>query len=188
MRKVLVLAVAPLALAACHGKPAGTPKPPAAPGAPPASEAAAPAALPARTPGLWEQRVSAEGRTQVSRICLDKSVERRFTWWGQHAGRGACGPAKVTPHPGGGWDFASACDMGRGGRTATHGTVTGDLGRNYRLTATSSVTGAAGPELNGVHEVALEAAWQGPCPAGMQPGDMLLPGGMRINLMQPPAG
>lgn len=187
MRRVLLAAAALLALAACHKRPEGAPRPPATPGAPPTSGAETPAAMPARTPGLWEQKVSAEGRTQVSRICLDKAVEQRFTWWGQHASQGACGQAKVTPRPGGGWNFASSCDMGRAGKTSTEGAVTGDFAKSYRLTAKSTVSGAASPDMNGAHEMTLEATWQGPCPAGMQPGDMLLPGGMKINMAQIPA-
>ena len=188
MRRVLVLAAALLALTACNRKPAGGPKPPASPAAPPASRAVTPAAAPERAPGLWEQKVSAAGRSQVSRICLDKAVERRFTWWGQHAGQGACAQPKVTPRAGGGWDFASSCDMGEGGKTSTQGTVTGDFARRYRLTARSTVSGAVSSEMNGTHELTLEASWQGPCPAGMRPGDMILPGGMKINMLQMPAG
>jgi hypothetical protein len=188
MRRSLVVAFAALAgLSACHRRPAEGPKPPAAPGSGPAS-AAAPAALPARAPGLWEQKVSSAGRSQTSRICLDKAVERRFTWWGQHAHEGACSKAQITPRAGGGWDFASSCDMGADGKTSTKGTVTGDMARSYRLEATSTISGARAAEMNGTHAMTLEASWQGPCPAGMQPGDVILPGGMKINMMKLPAG
>lgn len=187
MRKAVIVAVVSLAaLSACHRRPTQAPKPPAAPGAPPAAEAGAPAALPERTPGLWEQKVSSEGRTQVSQICLDKAVQQRFTWWGQHAAKGACGETSIAGRPGGGWDFASTCDMGAGGKTATKGSVTGDFAKAYRLTATSTISGARAPEMNGAHAMTLEASWKGPCPAGMQPGDVLLPGGMKINMMQMP--
>jgi hypothetical protein len=188
MRRVLVLALASLAaLAACNKRPAQEPNTPARPGAPPTSGAtapASPAALPERTPGLWEQKVTSAGRSQVSRICLDRAVEKRFTMWGQNAGEGACQP-QITPHAGGGWDFASTCDMGERGKTETRGTVTGDFAKAYRLTATSSISGAAA-DMNGTHEMTLEASWKGPCPADMRPGDMLLPGGMKINMMQTP--
>jgi hypothetical protein len=124
-----------------------------------------------------------EGRSQVSRVCIDKAVEQRFTAWGQASREGACGPGKVTPRPGG-WDFASSCDMGENGRSETTGAVTGDFSRSYKLEARSTVSGAAAPEMNGTHRMSLEAVWQGPCPANMQPGDMILPGGMKINMMQ----
>lgn len=188
MRKVLALtAVSLAALSACDRKPAQAPHPPAPPGAAPASSArTAPAAatLPARTPGLWAQTVSSRGRSQATRICLDKATEARFTWWGQHAGQGACGKAQVTPRPGGGWTFASACDMGENGKTETRGEVTGDFAKAYKVSAESTISGARAPEMNGTHAMTLEARWKGPCPAGMRPGDMLLPGGMKINVLQ----
>ena len=47
---------------------------------------------------------------------------------------------------------------------------------------TSTTTGGPLPQANGVHKIAIEATWQGPCPADMKPGDMEMPGGMKINM------
>lgn len=191
MRKALVVTALSLAaLSACNKKPSEAPRPPqapntpAAPGSGPAS--VAPAALPARAPGLWEQTVSSRGMTQTSRICLDKATEARFTWWGQHAGQGACSQTRITPRAGGGWSFSSSCDMGENGKTETRGEVTGDMARAYKVSAQSTILGARAPEMNGTHAMTLEARWKGPCPAGMAPGDMVLPGGMKINLLKMP--
>ena len=191
MRKALVLtAISLAALSACNRKPAQAPHPPAVPGAPPTSGVQAPApsaaavAIPARTPGLWEQKVTSRGMTQATRICLDKAAEARFAWWGQNAGQGACSHTRVTPRSGGGWSFASSCDMGENGKTSTSGTVTGDFAKSYKLSAKSTVTGARTAAMNGTTEMTLEATWKGPCPAGMQPGDMIMPGGMKINMAQ----
>jgi hypothetical protein len=190
MRKALVLTAAGvLVLSACDRKPAQAPHAPAAPGAAPASSApaaATPVAMPARAPGLWEQKVSSRGMTQASRICLDKATEARFTWWGQHAGQGACSHTRTTPRVGGGWTFASSCDMGENGKTETRGEVSGDFAKAYKVSARSTISGARAPEMNGTHAMTLEARWQGPCPAGMQPGDVVLPGGMKINMLQIP--
>jgi hypothetical protein len=38
--------------------------------------------------------------------------------------------------------------------------------------------------MNGSHKMVLDAVWQGPCPAGFKPGDMELPGGMKINVLE----
>lgn len=191
MRRTLALAALSLvALSACHKKPAEAPKPPAAPGSGPTARgdaAATLAAMPERTPGLWAQKVSTAGIAQATQVCLDKAVEQRFTWWGQHAGQGACSRTSITARPGGGWNFASTCDMGADGRTSTKGEVTGDFARSYRVTAQSTISGAQAPQMNGTHAMTLEASWKGPCPAGMKPGDMLLPGGMKINMMQIPS-
>jgi hypothetical protein len=189
MRHVMFIAAASLlALTACQKKPSQAP---AAPGAAPtgatapaAAPASGPPAMPERTPGLWEQKMSVIGHTQVMQLCLDKAVAQRFSMWGQHANREGCSEAKVTPRLGGGWDFASSCDMGENGKTSTSGTVTGDFAKSYKLSAKSTVTGARTAAMNGTTEMTLEATWKGPCPAGMQPGDMIMPGGMKINMAQ----
>lgn len=191
MRKALVATAVCLAtLSACNKKPSEAPRAPARPGSAPAAQAhaptPAPTSLPERTPGLWKQTVSTAGRTQVSRVCLDKAVEQQFTWWGEHAGEGACSRTRLTPRAAGGWEFASACDMGEGGKSAIKGQVTGDFAKAYRVSAESTISGARAPSMNGTHAMTLEASWQGPCPTGMRAGDVVLPGGVKINMLQIP--
>ena len=139
-------------------------------------------APPSRAPGLWVQTVSSAGMTQQSRLCVDAAVEAAFGWWGQTTG--ACAKPSVTRGPDGGWRFNSRCDMGPAGVNATTGVATGDFSAADRMQAETITTAAAAPQMNGAHKMTLEAAWQGPCPAGMKPGDMTLPGGMKINLLE----
>nr|QQZ49522.1 hypothetical protein JKL49_21540 [Phenylobacterium glaciei] len=40
--------------------------------------------------------------------------------------------------------------------------------------------------MNGPHKITVEAAWQGACPEGYKPGDMSLPGGIKINILDLP--
>lgn len=192
MRKAQFLVLVGLAaLAACERKPGGAPKPPSPPNSGPAASAPAavqPASLPDRAPGLWAQTVSSDGVTQTSQLCLDKTVAERFTVWGQNAGREGCAPAKVAARAGGGYDFTAACDLGEAGRSSTTGSVTGDLARAYKVSAEHTVTGAKAPQMNGRHAMTLEAAWKGPCPAGMAPGDVRLPGGVTLNMLKIPQG
>lgn len=191
MRKAQILVLAGLAaLAACERKPADGPKPPAPPNSGPAGAPSAvrPASLPDRAPGLWVQTVSSEGVTQTSQLCLDAAVAERFTVWGQNVGREGCAPAKVVPRADGGYDFAATCDLGENGRSATEGSVTGDLAKAYKVSARHTVTGAKARQMNGRHAMTLEAAWKGPCPAGMVPGDVRLPGGVTLNMLKIPQG
>lgn len=144
---------------------------------------AAPAAAPKRKPGLWAQTVSTGGMTQTSKICLDEATESRMTAWGQQMSDGMCARNVITPTPGG-WSFESDCDMGQGGKSVTKGTATGDFNSKYVIKATTTTTGSSMPQANGAHEMEMTAVWEGPCPAGMKPGDMSLPGGMTINMNQ----
>jgi len=185
MRKVLIVALSGAALlAACEKKPAQVPRAPAPPGSAPAAQATPAAALPRRAPGLWEQKVTSAGRTQASQICLDAATEARLTVWGQAAGQDQCSQSEVRPRPGGGWSIASICKMDEGGVVSTRGEVTGDFAKAYRMEAQNTISGASSSLMNGTHNMTIEAAWKGPCPAGLKGGDVLLPGGMRINLLQ----
>jgi len=183
MRQALVVTVAATALlSACEKKPASAPKPPAAPGSGPAQ--VAPAVLPHRTPGLWEQKVTSAGMSQTSQVCIDKAVEERFSVWGQQANKENCSQSQVTPRVGGGWSFTASCNMGQTGVTTTKGEVTGDFAKAYKVSAQNTIAGAASPQMNGTHQMTIEATWKGPCPAGVKAGDVILPGGMKINMLQ----
>lgn len=192
MRKAQILVLAGLAaVAACDRKPERAPKPPPPPKFGPTASAQAPgrpASLPDRAPGLWVQTVSSDGVTQTSQLCLDAAVAERFTVWGQNVGREGCVPAKVTPRPAGGYEFTATCDLGENGRSATEGSVTGDLAKAYKVSALHTVSGAKARQMNGRHAMTLEAAWKGPCPAGMAPGDVRLPGGVTLNMLKIPQG
>ncbi|MDP1872959.1 DUF3617 family protein [Phenylobacterium sp.] len=162
----------------------GDPAPAATAGAeaPIAGQPAAPAA-PRRRAGLWEQRISSEGMVQVSRICIDDALEERLSWWGQQGTNETCEKNLVSRRADGGWQFSSVCDMGSGGKTTTSGAATGDFNTRYVITGESSTVGAAAPQMNGTRTVNIEAVWQGACPEGFRPGDMELPGGIRLNLL-----
>ena len=182
MKRVLVSAACVLALAACSKKPASAPD--AASAAAPAVAAApsAPMTPPERKAGLWEQKMSTAGMTQVSRICFSDEVNEKMTLWGQQGDDDMCSKKSVTPTPGG-WKFSSTCNMGSGGTIVSSGEAKGDFGTHYTVDIKSSTTGAAAPQMNGEHAMTLEATWKGPCPAGFKPGDMELPGGMKINML-----
>lgn len=182
MRGVIVLGLSVLAVAACQKKPEE--KAAAEAGKAPA---AAPQAPPARKPGLWSQTITTAGMTQTMKICFDAAVDKRMAVHGQAMGKDMCEKNVVTPTAGG-WRFESVCDMGSGGRTTTTGEAKGDFQTRYEVKAVTETTGAEAPQMNGRHEMSLTAAWEGPCPAGMKPGDMQLPGGMTINMMQAAGG
>lgn len=182
MIRRLWIVAAVLALSACEKKPAEK-----------ADAAAAPAFQPSQTPpkrkpGLWEQRVSTGDFVQVSRICLDETTDAKMSFWGAQATRDMCEKNIFSARVAGGYQFSSICDMGSGGKTTTSGTATGDFNSKYLIQAESSTVGAAAPQMNGLRKLTIEAAWQGACPEGFKPGDMALPGGMKINMldMAPP--
>jgi predicted small lipoprotein YifL len=189
MKRVLVMSLALVALAGCGRKEAAkAPAPNAQTSGDQASGAAvsppSPTAPPPRKPGLWRQTVSSDKTSQTTRICLDASVDKVMNWWGARAGKSACTENTITQRAGGGWDFHAVCETGPGGRTVSTGQASGDFSAHYTVDMTSVTTGAPAPLANGTRKIKIDAAWQGPCPADMKPGDMALPGGMKINLLE----
>ncbi len=126
--------------------------------------------------------MSTAGMTQVSRICISDAVNRKMAIWGQQAGDDVCTGKSLTPTAGG-WKFSSTCNMGSGGTVVSSGEARGDFGTHYTVDMKSTTTGAGAPQMNGEHLMTLEATWKGPCPADFKPGDMELPGGMKINML-----
>jgi hypothetical protein len=186
MRCALMLGVGALTLAACQQKPEG---PAAATGEAPAATASVANPMtgpPRRKAGLWTQTVTTQGMTQTSKICLDEATEAKMTVWGQQMNKDLCPKNEVTPGVGG-WSFSSECNMGAAGKISTSGNATGDFNSSYVVKATSVTTGSSMAQANGTHEMEMKGSWEGPCPAGMKPGDMTLPGGMTVNLNNMPA-
>ncbi|MDB5476705.1 MAG: hypothetical protein JWP49_2216 [Phenylobacterium sp.] len=132
-----------------------------------------------RRPGLWEQTVVSQGSRQTTRHCLGEGATSSFAAAIAEGAR-SCAALKIsgTAH---GFAFESACDYGEGGVSLAQATVSGDPATRYRMELTTTVTGAAAPQVNGTRTSVTTAAWKGPCPAGMQPGDIDLPDGTRIH-------
>lgn len=132
-----------------------------------------------RRPGLWEQTVATDGRSQTTRLCLGPRSASAFSLT-TIARAKSCAPPRLSgaAH---GFEFDQACDLGNGARETAHGTVSGDLASAYRMVVTTTVTGAPAPQVNAARATVLTARWQGPCPAGMAPGDIDLPDGTRIH-------
>lgn len=150
-----------------------------------APTATTPATPPKRKPGLWKQTVSAAGSTQETRLCLDEATEAKMTLWGQAVGKDICAKNTISPAPGG-WKVESDCDFGEAGRNVSTGTITGDFGTKYVLKMTTTTTGAKMAQANGTQEMEMTGVWEGACPADMKPGDMTLPGGMKVNIASMP--
>lgn len=186
--RAAVLASLSLALvvSACNRKDAEGEAPPAGEAAGSSNSAAAPATPPKRRPGLWEMRTSMQDVdfVQTTRVCLDEATEAKLSMFGANVTKDMCEKNLVTRQIDGSWRFSSVCDMGSGGKTTTSGVATGDFSSKYQVRAESSTTGAATPQMNRQSTVVIDAAWQGPCPAGMKGGDMTLPGGGKINMLE----
>ncbi len=139
--------------------------------------ASAQIAAPKRKAGYWEQTMTMQSprpMTMVSHFCTDPTVEAKVSALGQAGPGQDCDAPKITRGVGS-MSFDSTCRIG-GRVTHTKGTATGDFQSNYRLDMVSDAGGAQS-------KMQIASKWVGPCPAGKKPGDMVMPGGMTVNIV-----
>jgi len=143
--------------------------------------------MPPRKPGLWETSTTVDGR-QVGggkmKQCIDTAVESKLREFGREQEKDCS--LREMKRDGDTMTLKSVCKMGKSTATTT-GKFTGDLTENYR----GDLQIVYAPPFAGKSEakMTIETKWLGPCEAGQKPGDMILPGGMKMNVgdMQDPA-
>jgi hypothetical protein len=157
---------------------------------------AAPAAaleLPARKAGLWELKLTIEGRAtpHVMQQCVDAATDRMMNSSVSGLAQSNC-PKQDMRRSGSTIVIDSICNVG-GQTTTSRVEVTGDFEKAYTMKVASTTEGAppratAGaapgrPAIpQGQSNLAIEATWLGACKAGQKPGDMVLPGGITMNV------
>lgn len=152
-----------------------------------AVQAAAQPAMPSRKAGLWKQTIASAkgGKAQpplVSTICMDAKVDKAMSVFGQNAGQSSCSSNTVSRTPTG-YKFGSVCKFAGAGTITSQGTASGDFNTNYKVVMNSVTTGASMAAMNGATSTTIAATWAGACPAGTKPGDMTMPGGIKINML-----
>jgi len=174
-----------LVLIAALGLMAGCSKPKTPEGAASGSEVAKPAALadanPMQKPGLWEIATAIPGMPKgiVSQLCVDQGLSGRMAEIGMKGmGDTQCSQSNISK-AGSTVDVDSVCQMS--GRTVTshiHMEMISDS--EYHQIITSTMT----PPISGdgKTETTVIGKRTGDCPADMKGGDMVIPGGMKMNM------
>ena len=131
--------------------------------------------------GLWAQRVSDSHGAHEIRYCLDAAAASSLASFDrQLAGR--CTKHEMAQAADGSWHFSTACDMGGWGKVATEGVMHGDFANHYVIEAQRQTVGAARSSADGPDRMKADVRRIGDCPAGMKPGDVILPGGAHTRL------
>jgi predicted PP-loop superfamily ATPase len=69
------------------------------------------------------------------------------------------------------------------GMTVTsHAEITGDFNSAYTVKSTAHSERAGGPARDST--TTIEAKWLGACKADQKPGDIMMPGGMKMNILE----
>ena len=132
--------------------------------------------LPARKAGLWQVDTTVAGHTVSMKQCIDAQTDQimqaRFASLPQHN----CSKHDVQKSEGR-ITIDSVCSIA--GRTTTgHAVITGSFDSAYTMVMTSEVKGIPTPR-----NITMTAKWLGPCAAGQKPGDMVLPNGRTVNII-----
>jgi Protein of unknown function (DUF3617) len=142
------------------------------------------AEMPARKAGLWEIKTGA-GNGVAIRQCIDPATDQIMQ---SRAGTGpGAGPGAGTPPQCSKRDVQKTADTVTidstctvAGRTVnTHAVVTGSFDSAYTMTVTSQGDGIPA----GAGTMTMSAKWLGPCAADQRPGDMIMPNGTKINIL-----
>jgi len=146
----------------------------------PALEARA-AELPLRKPGLWEMKVVRTGSPMpemTMQHCTDATTDKQMSTAFSPLSKEICSKNNIQ-QTASGYATDSVCSVA-GASMTSHSDITGDFNSAYTVKTTSHAD--HGPA--GLHDMtmAIEAKWLGPCKADQKPGDIVMPGGFKLNV------
>ena len=147
----------------------------------PACEAGA-VELPIRKAGLWEMKVLHTGSPapeMTMQHCTDATTDKEMSTAFSPMGKDACSRQDIQKTATG-YVTDSVCGIA-GMSITSHGEITGDFNSAYTVKSTShSQGGPAGVPRDST--TTIEAKWLGACKADQKPGDIMMPGGMKMNI------
>ena len=136
--------------------------------------------LPPRKPGLWDIRMTVEGRAMPAmnaQHCLDPETDKLLGIMGSESLRGSCSKNEMQK-VGDTYVIDAVCKFGPV-NTTTKSVVTGSFDSAYQVKVSTQSEGGPGP---GKSEMTIDARWSGPCAAGQKPGDIVMGTGMKMNV------
>ncbi len=138
---------------------------------------------PTRKAGLWEltMTMAAAGRTMTMSQCTDPSTDKDLITNASPNMQQACTRSELQKTATG-YASDSTCKFGAM-TTTSHSEISGDFNSAYTVAVTGHNTGGpAGMPAN--TNMTIAAKWVGPCKADQTPGDIVMPGGMKINVKE----
>jgi hypothetical protein len=138
--------------------------------------------LPIRKAGLWEMKVMRTGSPRpdmTMQHCTDETTDREMSTAFAPMSKEICSKKDVQKTATG-YVSDSVCGVA-GVSISSHSEIVGDFNSAYTVKTKSHSEG--GPAATkGDHETMIEAKWLGACKPDQKPGDIVMPGGMKINL------
>ena len=146
-----------------------------------ASSAARAEELPLRKPGLWEMKIAKVGSQlpeMTMQHCTDQTTDKDMANSVSPLAKQICTKQDVVKTATG-YTTDSVCTVA-GVSMTSHSDITGDFNSAYSVTTKAHLD--KGPEQLRDTTTKIEAKWLGDCKAGQKPGDIVMPGGFKLNV------
>jgi hypothetical protein len=139
--------------------------------------------LPVRKAGLWEMKMVRAGSPMpemTMQHCTDETVDKEMSNNVSPMAKHICSRQDIEKTATG-YVSDSVCSVA-GMTTTSHAEITGDFNSAYTVKSTSHAqggpVGAAGRDTT----MTIEARWLGACKPDQKPGDIVMPGGFKMNV------
>jgi len=136
--------------------------------------------IPLRKAGLWEMRMVRSGSPlpdMTMQHCTDETTDKAMSAALSPVSRQACSSNDIR-QTATGYVTDSVCSVA-GLSMTSHSEISGDLNSAYTVkTTTHAEHGATGHDLS----MTVAAKWLGACKPGQKPGDIVMPGGFKLNI------
>jgi Protein of unknown function (DUF3617) len=138
--------------------------------------------MPVRKAGLWEMKMLRTGSPapdMTMQHCTDETTEKEMGATFSPMAKEACSKNEIQKTATG-YVADSVCSIG-GMSMTSHSETTGDFNSAYTVKSTSHTQGGpAGVPRDST--TTLEAKWLGACKSDQKPGDIIMPGGIKMNI------
>jgi len=138
--------------------------------------------MPTRKAGLWEMKMVRTGSPlpdMTMQHCTDQITDKQMSGTFSPMSKEICSKNDIRKTASG-YTTDSVCTVS-GVSVTSHSETTGDFNSAYTVKVTShSQGGPSGSQRDTT--MTLEAKWLGGCKPDQKPGDIMMPGGMKMNV------
>ncbi|MCA6122406.1 hypothetical protein J6500_10960 [Bradyrhizobium sp. WSM 1704] len=137
--------------------------------------------LPIRKPGLWEMKMVHTGGPvpeMTMQHCTDETTDKEMSTAASPMAKQICSKQDIQKTATG-YVSDSVCGIA-GVNVTSHAEITGDFNSAYTIKSTSHSEGGAHGSRDAT--MTVEAKWLGACKSDQKPGDIIMPGGMKMNV------
>jgi hypothetical protein len=138
--------------------------------------------MPTRKAGLWEMKVLRTGSPapeMTMQHCTDESTDKEMSSTFSPMAKEMCSKQDIQKTATG-YVSDSVCKVGAMSITS-HSDINGDFNSGYTVKSTSHNEGGSA-NMPRDSTTTIEAKWLGACKADQKPGDIVMPGGMKMNV------